>query len=105
MRTLLFPLLRQPAGPFERRGAVVVQSGNGSLTIRDGRWKLCVAPGSVGLLAPVPGSADEQGLPPVQLFDLEADPSEKTNLQSAHPEIVGRLTALLESFRKTGRSR
>ena len=52
-----------------------------------------------------PGSADEQRLPPVQLFDLEADPQEKTNLQAAHPDIVRRLTALLESYRKTGRSR
>jgi hypothetical protein len=33
------------------------------------------------------------------------DPSEKTNLQSAHPEVVRRLTALLETYRKTGRSR
>ena len=99
------PLLRQPAAAFERRGAVVVQSGDGSLAIREGRWKLCLAPGSGGLSAPVPGSAEERGLPPVQLFDLDADRLEKTNLQSAHPEIVRRLTALLESYRKTGRSR
>jgi arylsulfatase A len=99
------PLLRQPATAVERRAAVVVQSGNGSLAIREGRWKLCMAPGSGGLSTPVPGSADERGLPPVQLFDLEADPSEKTNLQSVRPEIVRRLTALLETYRKTGRSR
>ena len=49
--------------------------------------------------------AEEQGLPPVQLFDLEADPAEKTNLQAAHPDIVRRLTTLLESYRKNGRSR
>ena len=84
---------------------MVVQSGNGSLAIREGRWKLCLAPGSGGLSAPVPGSPEEQGLPPVQLFDLEADPAEKTNLQDKHPDIVQRLTALLESYRKTGRSR
>ena len=89
----------------ERRGAIVMQSGNGSLAIREGRWKLCLAPGSGGLSAPRPGSAEEQGLPPVQLFDLEADPVEKTNLQAAHPDIVRRLTSLLESYRRSGRSR
>ena len=90
---------------FERRGAIVMQSGNGSLAIREGRWKLCLAPGSGGLSAPRPGSAEEQGLPPVQLFDLEADPVEKTNLQAGRPDIVRRLTALLESYRRSGRSR
>jgi arylsulfatase A-like enzyme len=99
------PLLRQPGAVFERRGAVVFQSGNGSLAIRDGRWKLCLAPGSGGLSAPAPGSSAEKGLPPVQLFDLEADPAEKTNLQAAHPDTVRRLATLLESYRKTGRSR
>ena len=101
----ILPLLRQPAAAFARSAAVVVQSGNGSLAIRDGRWKLCLAPGSGGLSAPAPGSPDEQRLPPVQLFDLEADPAEKTNLQAAHPDVVGRLTTLLETYRKTGRSR
>jgi arylsulfatase A len=100
----LLPLIRQAAA-FERRGAIVMQSGNGSLAIREGRWKLCLAPGSGGLSAPRPGSAEEQGLPPVQLFDLEADPSEKTNLQAAHQDIVRRLTSLLESYRTSGRSR
>jgi arylsulfatase A-like enzyme len=99
------PLLRQPSVPFDRGSALVFQSGNGSLAIRDGTWKLCLAPGSGGLSAPLPGSADERALPPVQLFDLEADPRETTNLQAAHPEIVGRLTTLLERYRKTGRSR
>jgi arylsulfatase A len=98
------PLLRRPSA-FERPGALVMQSGNGSLAIREGRWKLCLAPGSGGLSSPRPGSPEEQGLPPVQLFDLEADPLEKTNLQAAHPDVVRRLTSLLESYRRSGRSR
>ena len=99
------PVLRRPGTAIERPVAMVMQSGNGSLAIRDGRWKLCLAPGSGGLSAPVPGSPDEKRLPPVQLFDLAADPSERTNLQDQHPEIVQRLASLLETYRKTGRSR
>jgi arylsulfatase A-like enzyme len=99
------PVLRKPEAAIERPVPMVVQSGNGSLAIRDGRWKLCLAPGSGGLSAPVPGSPDEQRLPPVQLFDLDADPAERTNLQDKHPDIVQRLTTLLETYRKAGRSR
>jgi arylsulfatase A-like enzyme len=99
------PVLHGPGTAIERPMAMVMQSGNGSLAIRDGRWKLCLTPGSGGLSAPVPGSADEKRLPPAQLFDLDADPSERTNLQDKHPEIVQRLTSLLETYRKTGRSR
>jgi arylsulfatase A-like enzyme len=99
------PVLRRPGALFDRPSPLVVQSGNGSLAIREGRWKLCLAPGSGGLSAPRPGSAEERGLPPVQLFDLEADPGEATNLQEKYPEIVRRLTARLESFRTSGGSR
>jgi arylsulfatase A-like enzyme len=99
------PALRNPGGRFERRGALVMQSGNGSYTVRDGRWKLCLAPGSGGLSAPRPGSPEEKNLPPLQLFDLQADPGERTNLQARHPDVVKRLTALLEQYRASGRSR
>ena len=47
----------------------------------------------------------EKGLPAVQLFDVKADPAENSNLQAAHPDIVRRLTTVLERYRKTGRSR
>jgi arylsulfatase A-like enzyme len=99
------PALRTPGIVSERPVAMVMQSGNGSLAIRDGRWKLCLAPGSGGLSAPVPGSPDEQRLPPVQLFDLDADPGERQNLQDKHPEVAQRLTTLLETYRTTGKSR
>ena len=98
-------VLRRPDAPFDRRAALVVQSGNGSFAVREGRWKLCLAPGSGGLSAPRPGSPQERGLPLVQLYDLEADPAETTNLQSAHPDVVKRLTARLEAYRASGRSR
>jgi hypothetical protein len=55
---------------------------------------------------PLPSSSPSQRQPTVvQLFDLDADPAEKTNLQDKRPDIVQRLTALVDSYRKTGKSR
>ena len=34
----------------------------------------------------------------VMLFDLEADPTESTNLASAHPQVVSALTALIVRY-------
>ena len=47
-----------------------------------------------------PAGTTTAGLPPVQLFDLEADIGEKTNVQDKHPEVVARLTRLLETVRR-----
>ncbi|HET6572205.1 MAG TPA: hypothetical protein VFG68_01275, partial [Fimbriiglobus sp.] len=43
-------------------------------------------------------------LPPVQLYDLTADPAEKVNLQAKHPEVIAELTKLLEKQVADGRS-
>jgi hypothetical protein len=40
----------------------------------------------------------------VQLYDLEADIGERRNVQGEHPEVVERLTALLERIVAQGRS-
>jgi len=92
-----------PKGTPARTG-LVTHSVNGSFAIREGKWKLCLCPGSGGWSAPRPGSKDEAGLPAVQLFDLEADIAEKTNVQAKHPEIVERLTKQLEQWVADGRS-
>lgn len=86
------------------REAVVHHSINGSFAIRQGPWKLELCPGSGGWSAPRPGSPAERGLPPVQLYNLQTDISETTNVQDRHPEIVQRLTALLEKYVAAGRS-
>jgi arylsulfatase A len=41
---------------------------------------------------------------PGQLYNLETDPGETTNLYSKHPEIVNELKAKLEEFKASGRS-
>jgi arylsulfatase A len=85
------------------REGLVVQSVNGSFAVRDGQWKLCLCAGSGGWSDPKPGK-DEAGLPAVQLYDLEKDSGEKTNLQDKHPDIVERLTKQLEKYVAHGRS-
>ena len=84
--------------------AVVHHSINGSFAIRQGKWKLELCPGSGGWSAPRPGKDDASKLPLVQLYDVTADVGEKTNVQDKHPEVVARMTKLLEKYVADGRS-
>ncbi|NOX90472.1 MAG: arylsulfatase [Calditrichaeota bacterium] len=86
------------------REAVVHHSINGSFSIRQGKWKLELCPGSGGWSSPTPKEAREKGLPPVQLYDLSADIGEQKNVQDRFPEIVDRLTKLLKKYAEEGRS-
>ena len=84
--------------------AIVHHSINGSFAIREGRWKLELCSGSGGWSVPRPGTAAAQKLPPLQLYDMTADISEKTNTQADHTEVIDRLTRLLEKYVADGRS-
>ncbi len=96
------PALLGKDGP--KRTTLVSHSINGSFAIRDGSMKLCLCAGSGGWSAPKPGSAEENGLPPDQLFDLAADRAETKNLAAEKAEIVTRLAALLDKTIADGRS-
>ena len=85
------------------REAVVHHSGGGNFSIRQGKWKLELCPGSGGWSDPKPGKACK-GLPPVQLYDMSTDIKERKNVYKAHPDVVKRLSLLLDSYRKSGRS-
>ncbi len=85
------------------REATVHHSVNGSFSIRKGRWKLEMCPGSGGWSSPRPG-AECEGLPPIQLYDLDADVGERRNVQDEHPEVVEKLEALLTRYVADGRS-
>ncbi len=85
------------------REATVHHSIDGSFSIRKGKWKLEMCPGSGGWSFPRPGPECE-GLPPIQLYDLEADISERRNVYDEHPHIVAELKSLLEQYIRTGRS-
>ncbi len=86
------------------REALVHHSISGKFSIRQGRWKLALCPGSGGWSQPRDAEAKKKGLPPVQLYDMENDAGEQRNLEAEHPEIVKRLTGLLEKYVADGRS-
>ncbi|MCH5372347.1 MAG: sulfatase-like hydrolase/transferase, partial [Planctomycetes bacterium] len=93
--------LQQPV-----REAVIVQStSNDMLAIRQGDWKLIPWLGSGGFLVPPKTREPKPGEPIGQLYNLAADPSEQNNLYAEHPEIVARLTRLLDQYTRQGRSR
>jgi len=41
---------------------------------------------------------------PGQLYNLQADPGERTNLALEHPQLVKELKAKLEQYKQSGRS-
>lgn len=85
------------------REATVHHSIDGSFSIRKGKWKLEMCPGSGGWSYPRPGEESE-GLPSVQLYDLSADIGERRNVYNEFPEVVEELTNLLTSYVENGRS-
>jgi len=86
------------------REAVVHHSIYGKFAIRQGKWKLIFSPGSGGWGSPKDAEATTLGMPEVQLYDMLNDPSESTNVQSAHPDVVDKLTQLMEQYIENGRS-
>ena len=100
------PIWRGEAGAVSAspvREAIVHHSIDGSFSIRQGRWKLELCPGSGGWSYPKPGEEPE-GSPPIQLYDMAADVGERTNLHDRHPDIVEALTRLLTKYVREGRS-
>jgi hypothetical protein len=51
-----------------------------------------------------PNSPGIEDLPSFQLYNLEKDPGETTNLMEENPEVVEELSLLLKSYIENGRS-
>jgi arylsulfatase A-like enzyme len=97
----MMPLFTETGEPG--RSTVVHHSISGKFAIRDGRWKLVLCPGSGGWTHN-DAEAARDGLPLVQLYDMEADPGEIRNLQAEHTDRVKALLALLKKYVADGRS-
>ena len=91
-------------GAASKRDHLVSHSINGSFAIRRGPWKLLLCADSGGWSAPRPSSKEAEGLSPMQLYNLDDDLGERSNLADQQPGKVGELTALLEQLVAAGRS-
>lgn len=103
----ILPVLlgKTPAKPL--REATVHHGGNGRLAIRKGDWVFI--DGKTGQASKEPEwFKKERGYVahtfPGELYDLAKDPAERKNLYGEHPEIVKELSALLQKYKKDGRS-
>ena len=94
----MLPLLQGGDASAYRQFAVH-HSMQGKWAIRKGRWKLLLHSGSGGNPYDCPENDD-----PVQLYDMESDPFETTNVYRARPETVRELKELCLAVIRGGRS-
>ena len=85
------------------RAGVIHHSVSGHFAYRQGKWKLCLAKASGGWSSPNEKQASKDS-PVAQLYDMEADPGETTNLYASQPEVAARLLKQLEADIENGRS-
>jgi arylsulfatase A-like enzyme len=81
------------------REAIVHRAGTAALAIRQGDWKLILRRERRRR------QQESNSGAPGQLYNLKNDPAEKDNLWDRYPDVVGRLTKLLERYKKQGHSR
>ena len=97
----MLPMFRN--GTIAIRDHVVHHSISGKFAIRDERWKLVLCPGSGGWTHP-DADAVRDGLPLVQLYDMQRDSAERHNLHAEHPEVVNEMVQRLKGLVAAGRS-
>ncbi|BCU77931.1 arylsulfatase [Luteolibacter sp. LG18] len=80
--------------------------GNDLESMRSGKWKLEFARSYSSLAGKPPGKDGKAvpytqvKIPAAQLYDLDADPGERSDLAAARPEVVARLSALADRQRE-----
>jgi arylsulfatase A len=82
---------------------VVHHSDAGHFAIRKGKWKMIFNEAG-GTRRLNPKSQPVINPAAIQLFDMENDPCESTNIQHLHPEIVEELRLLISTYIEQGRS-
>lgn len=92
-----YQLLQGKDSEKSLRDAIVHYASHGTFAIRSGKWKLILPPEHV------PTGSDPQGAG--ELYNLENDLGEQSNLWQNNPALVERLRKLLEKFRTLDRTR
>lgn len=82
------------------RESIIHHSIDGMFAIRKGKWKFIDGKGSGGWSMKTGKPEDPDG----QLYDMEKDERETTNLYAKYPEIVKELKSLLEKQKEQGYS-
>lgn len=101
----LLPAIRSTTEVAPIREATIHHSIDGQFAVRQGKWKLLLSGGSGGWSWPTPAdTAALDSLPAIQLYDMEADPTEARNVQDLYPQQADSLRRLLERYIRTGRS-
>jgi arylsulfatase/arylsulfatase A len=101
----LWPLLTRSGGPWPER-TLFIQSHRGdepvlyhNFAARGRQWKLVSATGFGQESLPASG-------PKFELFDLESDPYEQTDVAGRHPDVVAKLKSQYEAwFKDVGSTR
>jgi arylsulfatase A len=108
----ILPVLFGTQGDTPVRKFMLQQSPTLAMSIRHGKWKLLDHQGSGGnnYNRPAPWGMKPYAIKdtapdaPGQLYNLDADPGETSNLYHKHPEIVKQLKTQLDVFKASGRS-
>ena len=79
---------------IQERPPVVHHSVNGTFSLRSKQWKMIFSDGSGGRQKPISTSFQK----PYQLYDMEKDPSETSNVIESNIEIADRLQSHLEQI-------
>lgn len=101
------PALLGEKRPAPIREATVSHTANGEFAIRQGEWVFIDAPTGMNTKEPE-WFRKQRGYTlhslPGELYNLKQDLAERKNLYAERPDVVGKLKALLERYKREGRS-
>ena len=83
---------------YKNKVPIISHSIDGKFSIRDGKWKLELCPGSGGWTNPTDAKATKEGLPLVQLYNIEKDEEETTNVYKENPKVVAKLNQRIDAY-------